>query len=243
MLNTAIIALLCFVILITSTTISATTILTPIGIDGTPKDWVFLIKLGKGGDNCEKKNSSPPPSSSPTSATTGTTALPSLGYEDYECGVLYADSDNQTLQSIPGTIHDPSGPLYQTWSRGALNPDNAYTIWNDQSGPTKVPPFGNGIAAHDKGFLLYNNISGILGQHSCPNWLYSPSNHFRSPETFYNVSRPGMSLYLFVLFLFPLYITLLLCSSRSLTFFVFDLSLSLSSSQVVMHPLIHKHFY
>ena len=184
MLYTAIIiSLLCFVVLTTSTTITATPILTPIGLDGTPKDWVFLIKLGKGGDNCEKKKSSPPSSSSSSSSATT---------EDYECGVLYADSDNQTLQSIPGTIHDPSGPLYQTWSRGALNPDNAYTIWNDQSGPTKVPPFGAGIAAHDKGFLLYNNISGILGQHSCPNWLYSPSNHFRSPETFYNVSRPGM---------------------------------------------------
>ena len=230
MLNTAIIALLCVVILTTSTTITATTILTPRGIDGTPKDWVFLIKLGKGGDNCKKKNSSPPSSSSASSSgTTATTTPPSLGYEDYECGVLYADSDNQTLQSIPGTIHDPSGPLYQTWSRGALNPDNAYTIWNDQSGPTKVPPFGNGIAAHDKGFLLYNNISGILGQHSCPNWLYSPSNQFRSPETFYNVSRPGM----FASFFSFCFLSLHTIFNSFIVFFslnhvfVFDLYLSL----------------
>ena len=156
-------------------------LLSPIGVDGLPKDWVFIIKLGKGGDNCEKLL--------PTEASSLSNT--NIGYEDYECGMLYADANNQTLRYIPGTIHDTTGPLYKTWSQGALDKAVAYQVWNDQSGPTKIPSFGSGIAAHDKGFLLYNNESGVLGQHTCPNWLYSYSNNFRSPETFYNTSRPG----------------------------------------------------
>lgn len=147
--------------------------LTPIGVDGLPKDWVFLIKLGKGGDNCKQVQS------------------PTSHYEDFECGMLYADAQNQTLRQIAGTVHDPTGPLYRTWSQGALDPQVAYQVWNDQSGPTDLPPLGNGISAHDKGFLMFNNDSGILCQHTCPHWLYSSSNHFRSAATFYNHNHPG----------------------------------------------------
>ena len=49
-----------------------------VGADGDPKDWVLLIKLGKGGSNCNASKTQ-------------------NGYT-YECGVLYADNQNQTLR-------------------------------------------------------------------------------------------------------------------------------------------------
>ena len=155
-----------------------TTDLSPIGIDGKSKDWVFLIKLGKGGNNCKKIK--------------GKKNFDDNNFkgEDYECGILYADSANQTLRHISGTIHDLNLPLYQSW-RNALDPSVAYQVWNDQSGRSNVPPLGPGISAHDKGFLLFNNNSGLLCTHTCPHWLYSSSNRFRDAATFYNTSDPG----------------------------------------------------
>ena len=40
---------------------------------------------------------------------------------------------------------------------------------------TSVLPLG--APAHDKGFLLFDDHSGILCLHTCPNWLYHPEVH------------------------------------------------------------------
>ena len=164
---------------------TASTDLSPLGIDGQKKDWVLLIKLGNGGNNCKQRQGEQ------QGKNQNQNQNQNYQGEDYECGQLYADSTNQTLRHIPNTVHDPNGPLYKSWSQGALDPSVAYQVWNDQSGKANVPPLGPGISAHDKGFLLFNNESGLLCTHTCPHWLYSASGRFRSPSTFYNTTRPG----------------------------------------------------
>ena len=120
-----------------------------IGLDGTAKNWVLMLKLGSGGNNCSNKGSV------------------------YSCKFLYADSDNTSLQVIDSFTVDSAttkNPAYQLYQ---LAQKNNWVSWNDQGGSTCSGPAGY---AHDKGIIVYNNNEGIYCQHSNPNWGFFDSN-------------------------------------------------------------------
>jgi hypothetical protein len=115
------------------------------GIDGKPKQWVFILKLGEGGNNCERAG------------------------EAYHCKYLYADNTNQTLQLVPSNISDKdsSNPLYNTWAQAK---SNSFVSWNDDPHNWGASSDHASPMAHDKGWVIYNKNGGVLCAHSCPNW-------------------------------------------------------------------------
>ena len=61
------------------------------------------------------------------------------------------------------TYHQAIGKLWENF-RFAKNLDYNYVMWNDQ-------PHGDVNAhAHDKGWMIWNEHSGVLCMHSAPNW-------------------------------------------------------------------------
>lgn len=114
------------------------------GLDGTPKDWIFMLKLGTGGANCTINNGA------------------------YSCHFLYADSENPTVKLVTEfTVDstDPKNPAYQFYQ---LCQNNTFVTWNDQ-GSIKSCAGASGYA-HDKGGIVYNSQEGIYCQSSNPNW-------------------------------------------------------------------------
>ena len=114
------------------------------GLDGTPKDWIFMLKLGTGGANCTVNNGA------------------------YSCHFLYADNENPTLKLVTElTVDaaDPKNPVYQYYQ---LCQNNSFVTWNDQ-GSAKSCAGVSGYA-HDKGGIVYNSQEGIYCQSSNPNW-------------------------------------------------------------------------
>ena len=112
------------------------------GLDGKPKKWILMVKLGSGGKNCK-----------------GTSA--------YSCHFLYADNENQNLKHVTEFYVDSENsknPAYQLYQ---LCINNNFVSWNDGGGKSCS---GTSGWAHDKGIVAYNNTQGVYCQHSNPNW-------------------------------------------------------------------------
>lgn len=144
----------------TSLSAKSPTDLNVYGIDGNPKEWILLVKLGEGGQNCK-----------------------TCGDNCHSCHYLYADSSNSNLRLINDhAINDANeqNPLYKTWSQAK---NNNFVSWNDgQENWTGTPKHScNGTSgwAHDKGFVIYNQNQAVYCQHSCPNWGFK--NYWTSP--------------------------------------------------------------
>jgi hypothetical protein len=113
------------------------------GLDGQPKNWILMVKLGSGGNNC------------------------SLSGKAFSCNFLYADSSSPSLQMVNSFTADSKNsknPAYQLYQ---LSRNNKWVSWND--GGSKSCNGASGYA-HDKGIIVYNNNEGIYCQHSNPNW-------------------------------------------------------------------------
>lgn len=117
-----------------------------VGQNNSKPDWILLVKMGSGGDNCVRKDS----------AFT-------------QCKVLYTDStiaESKGMINVDFKIDDAksTNPLYQMFS---LCQQNDWVAWNDGQVKNCDGPSGY---AHDKGILTWNGdaTEGIYLQHSCP---------------------------------------------------------------------------
>ena len=81
------------------------------------------------------------------------------------CDYLYADNENESL-TYKKNLNSRKGPLYKNWSQD-LKKENKYLMWNDQPGWGEP---GWEKYAHDKGWLIWNETSGVLCTHTAPNW-------------------------------------------------------------------------
>lgn len=126
-----------------------------IGMDGKPKEWVFILKTGKDTTklNCESIKS------------------PAGIGNPVNCKYFYADNKNPSLRVADENIVSKNGSLYYTWSQ-CMNPGAGYINWNDESYNIKAGGASGGDPAHDKGWIIYDNNGGVFCNHSCPAWPY-----------------------------------------------------------------------
>ena len=116
------------------------------GLDGKPKQWILMVKLGSGGTNCENDDDG-----------------------RYSCNFLYADNENQSIKYVTEFYVDSENsknPAYQLYQ---LSKNNKFVSWND--GGSKSCSGASGWA-HDKGILAFDKgkTQGVYCQHSNPNW-------------------------------------------------------------------------
>ena len=138
------------------------------GLDGKPKKWIFMLKLGRGGDNCTGEDSV------------------------YSCNFLYADDENPSIQYVTKFQVDSEiseNPVYQFYT---LCTKNKFVTWNDQGSIDSCS--GASGWAHDKGGIVYNSskTKGVYLQSSNPNWGFFDKGFLESGDA----SHPGIQTYL-----------------------------------------------
>ena len=143
------------------------------GLDGMPKSWVFVLKMGVARTNCVK-------------FIHGT-------HTGYRCNYFYADSDAPRLVMVSNPlIDDETGPLYRTWMQ-CTTPSNGYMSWNDENATIHAGGSNPGpISAHSKGFIVYDEAGGVYCNHSCPNWPYNGRDAGSFTSASWDESAPGL---------------------------------------------------
>ena len=122
-------------------------------------DWILMLKMGAGGDNCTKNNDG-----------------------SYSCNYLYATSSNPNLVYKTNFTVDSTNsanPAYQFYQLTQQFPNN-YVTWNDQGSVKSCD--GETGGAHDKGGLVVNdNMSkGVYLQSSNPFWGFFSDGFLKS---------------------------------------------------------------
>lgn len=109
-------------------------------------DWILILKLGPGGDNCDSNG------------------------DTYSCKYLTATSSNPTFTLSSDKIDTSTDSSAYKFVTAYKDKDNQSMMWNDQGDKNcgKAP----NISAHEKGGIVLNKegTNGVWMESSSPNW-------------------------------------------------------------------------